>query len=75
RKYNVVVLASPKKRLLLNRIYGTPKSPGKSLKNKLGKQNATNPLIALAEKNVDDTGNKGKPKGGGSGVGNKGAAG
>ncbi|CAN8242459.1 unnamed protein product [Cochlearia groenlandica] len=37
RKYSTVVLASPKKRLLLNRLYGAKKSTGKNSKNKIAK--------------------------------------
>ncbi|CAN8240748.1 unnamed protein product [Cochlearia groenlandica] len=74
RKYSSVVLASPKKRLLLNRIYGSSKSTGKGLNfgNKLCSNNLPKKGFGEPGKNVNNKGEgskvgngKGGPVGGG----------
>ncbi|CAN8302715.1 unnamed protein product [Cochlearia groenlandica] len=72
RKYSTVVLASPKKRMLLNRMYGSIKQQGKDIKNKPFAFNRT-----LVNKDIGDSGNTSGNKGGkaGSGTGKRGPSG
>ncbi|CAN8242392.1 unnamed protein product [Cochlearia groenlandica] len=66
RKYSSVVLASPKKRLLLNMIYGSSKSTGKGLN--LGNKPCSN---NLPKKYFGEPGKNVNNKGEGSKVGNE----
>ncbi|CAN8320099.1 unnamed protein product [Cochlearia groenlandica] len=71
RKYSAVVQASPKKRLLLNRLYGTKKVPGNDLKLKSNCGEFLAKKVFGATSNMDS--NKGESSS--NGQGRKGGAG
>ncbi|CAN8307496.1 unnamed protein product [Cochlearia groenlandica] len=74
RKYNSVLLASPKKRLLLNRLYDAKKQTGKGLKFTNVENNV---IVNLSKKGDGESGIKvtAKDQGVGPSQGKKGSAG